>query len=69
MYYNQNLSPRENEITNLLTKGLSNKEIANELSISVHTVKAHLEDIFDKMNVKNRVQLAIKFVLDSKAIF
>ena len=69
MYYNQNLSPRENEVTNLLTKGLSNKEIANELSISVHTVKAHLEDIFDKMNVKNRVQLAIKFVLDSKAIF
>ena len=62
MYKTQILSQRENEITNLLIKGLTNKEIAEELAISIHTVKAHLEDIFAKLKVANRVQLAVKIV-------
>ena len=39
---------------------------AKELNISVHTVKAHLEEAFFKMQVSNRVQLAVKYATDSK---
>lgn len=58
------LSKREQEVTDLLILGLTNKEIAKELQISVHTVKAHLEEVFYKMKVANRVQLAVKITLE-----
>jgi len=49
-----NLSTREAEILELVKNGLSNKEIADNLGISKYTVKAHLENIFNKLQVKNR---------------
>jgi DNA-binding CsgD family transcriptional regulator len=49
-----NLTAREGEILELVKDGLSNKEIADKLCISKHTVKAHLENIFNKLQVKNR---------------
>lgn len=50
---------RELEVVKFLSEGKSNKEIAKELYISVHTVKATLEKIYDKTGVHNRVLLAL----------
>ena len=56
------LTERESEVIFLLCKGLKNEEIAEELNISTHTVKAHLESIYEKLAVFNRVQASIKAV-------
>src|SRR5258708_6771976 len=53
------LSPREMEILRCVTRGLSNKEIANELGISHQTVKNHMTSILDKLNVEDRTQAAV----------
>lgn len=53
------LSRREYEILTLLTRNLSNKEIASKLFISESTVKAHLESIYRKLGVKNRAEAAM----------
>ncbi len=50
------LSEREREVLELLTSGLSNKEIAAQLTISSNTVKFHLRTIYSKLGVRNRVQ-------------
>jgi DNA-binding CsgD family transcriptional regulator len=52
-----NISPRENEVLNLLVKGLSYKEIAEKLFISLPTVKTHVSNIYQKMNIKNKIEL------------
>jgi DNA-binding NarL/FixJ family response regulator len=52
----QKLSPRENEILQLLTKGLLYKEIASQLSISVATVRQHIHHIYEKLHVQNRTE-------------
>lgn len=54
-----NLSTRELEVFELLTKGMSNKEIATSLFISEATVKAHISAILRKLNVTDRVQAVI----------
>lgn len=59
---NNKLTERESNVLFYLAKGLTNEEIAEKLHISVHTVKAHLEAIYDKLNVTNRVQAAIKAI-------
>ncbi|HEX9941299.1 MAG TPA: response regulator transcription factor [Thermoanaerobaculia bacterium] len=51
------LTPREQEILLLLCRGLRNKEIAKDLSISELTVKAHLRHIYEKLHVKGRLAL------------
>jgi DNA-binding NarL/FixJ family response regulator len=51
-----NLSTRETEILNLLTDGYRNKEIAEKLFISLHTVKSHIYHIYEKLHVKSRVE-------------
>ena len=53
------LSERELQIADAVRLGLTNKEIARELHISPTTVKTHLENIFQKLHVTHRVQLAI----------
>lgn len=53
------LSPRENEIIRLITKGLKNKAIAQQMSISEHTVRHHLTSIFTKLQVADRLELMI----------
>ena len=50
------LTPREEEVLCLLTKGSTNKEIAQDLFISEKTVKSHLNSIFKKINVSRRLQ-------------
>ena len=53
-----NLTPREKDMIEYIVEGYTNKELANKFNISPHTVKALLEKIFDKLEIKNRVQLA-----------
>ncbi|MBB3190080.1 response regulator transcription factor [Halomonas cerina] len=50
------LTPREMEIIAMLSTGISNSEIAARLSVSEHTVKSHLYNIFRKIKVHNRLQ-------------
>lgn len=50
------LTDREQEILTLLTRGLTNLEISNQLSITTATVKFHLTNIFSKLGAKNRVE-------------
>lgn len=54
------LSERELEVANLVGLGKSNKEIAEDMEITVRTVKAHLSSIFIKTNSRDRVELALK---------
>ena len=50
------LSVREKEVMNLIVEGLSNKQIAQRLYISDHTVKNHITNIYQKLNVSDRAQ-------------
>jgi DNA-binding CsgD family transcriptional regulator len=52
------LSRRETDICLLVSRGLSNKEIAQELSISCFTVASHLRKIFQKIGVSSRAAIA-----------
>jgi two-component system, NarL family, response regulator len=52
------LSPRELEVLQLITKGQSNKEIAATLGLAENTVKNHVKMIFEKLNVGDRTQAA-----------
>ena len=54
------LTRREIEILRLAAKGRSNKDIANELFLSLRTVKAHLTNIFNKMGCGSRTDAIIK---------
>src|SRR5690606_14350970 len=51
------LSDRETEILELLSKGLANKVIADKLYISPFTVKRHIENIYQKLQTHNRIEL------------
>jgi two-component system, NarL family, nitrate/nitrite response regulator NarL len=55
------LTPRELEVARMVHKGGNNKSIARTLDISERTVKAHLSSIFRKLNIENRLHLAIFF--------
>ncbi len=52
----EGLTPREQEVLSLLTKGCTNKEIAQDLFISEKTVKTHLSNIFRKLKVTRRLE-------------
>ncbi|HVN85132.1 MAG TPA: response regulator transcription factor [Candidatus Binatia bacterium] len=53
------LSPREEEVVRYVALGLRNAEVAAKLSITEQTVKAHLNAIFRKLGIRDRVQLAL----------
>ncbi|MHB1953995.1 MAG: helix-turn-helix domain-containing protein [Sulfobacillus sp.] len=57
----QGLSPRQQEISYLVMRGCSNREISEKLSITEQTVKDHLHDIYEKLGVKNRCALIARF--------
>ena len=54
------LSKRELEILNLLAQGHSNQEIAAKLFVSLSTVKTHIQNLFEKLDVKRRTQAVEK---------
>ncbi|MCH8536051.1 MAG: helix-turn-helix transcriptional regulator [Flavobacteriaceae bacterium] len=51
------LSPREIEVLEFVERGYSNKEVSEELSLSVRTIDAHKRHICDKLNLKGRSAL------------
>jgi len=51
-----NLTSRETEVLQRITQGYTNAEIADELFLSLSTVKTHVSNLLDKMEVKNRAQ-------------
>lgn len=54
------LSPREQEILGLLAKGFLYKEIADQLRLSVETVRTHLRNIYEKLHVRSRTEAVMK---------
>jgi two-component system, NarL family, nitrate/nitrite response regulator NarL len=64
---NFGLTDRELEVVNLVTQGLTNREIATNLRISEETVKRHLTNIFDKVGMSSRLELAL-FALDHRLV-
>ncbi|OLC92654.1 MAG: hypothetical protein AUH86_18540 [Acidobacteria bacterium 13_1_40CM_4_58_4] len=53
------LTPREEQVVALVADGLSNREVAHELSLSEHTIKKYLFRIFDKLGISSRVELVL----------
>lgn len=64
-FYDEALTEAENNIAIAVARGLSNKEIAAEMQISVRTVENHISHILDKKNFSNRVEIA-RHVLERK---
>jgi two-component system nitrate/nitrite response regulator NarL len=60
------LTEREREILQLLSRGESNKSIANALSISYDTVKQHVRHILTKLNLSSRVKAAVLFTVEQQ---
>ncbi|MCY2924794.1 MAG: response regulator transcription factor [Planctomycetota bacterium] len=57
-----NLSPREEQILQLVSKGHSNKLIADDLGMSFDTVRTHLKRVFKKLHVKSRTEAAMRYI-------
>lgn len=55
----ETLTEREREVLNLIATGATNREIAEQLYIAEGTVKTHVTNLFNRLNLKNRAQLAI----------
>lgn len=58
------LTPRERDVVRLVTDGFANREVAQQLGLSTHTVKNYLFSVFDKIGVSSRAEL-IMYVLSS----
>ncbi len=57
----QSLSRKERAILEALAQGMSNQDLSKELQISTNTVKFHLSNIYEKLDVKNRTQAIAQF--------
>ena len=58
---NQSLSPREREVLELLASGFIYKEVADQLGISIETVRTYVKRICVKLHVRSKVEAIIKF--------
>lgn len=58
----EQLTKREHEILGLLAKGFLYKEIADQLGISLSTVRAHLHTVYEKLHVQSRTEAVVKFL-------
>jgi DNA-binding NarL/FixJ family response regulator len=56
------LTPREYQVAVLVSRGMSNKEVARELGVSDGTVKLHVHNIFQKLGARNRYGLIQRMV-------
>lgn len=58
----ERLSRREAEVLDQLAKGYVNKEIADNLSLSVETIRSYLKNIYEKMHVHSRSEAVAKYI-------
>jgi DNA-binding CsgD family transcriptional regulator len=58
----QELSPRETQVLEMASSGLTNAQIAAQLDVSVHVVKFHLAGIYRKLEVANRTEAAVTYL-------
>jgi DNA-binding NarL/FixJ family response regulator len=58
----ENLTEREEEILEQLSKGYSTKEIADRTSVSVNTVRTHFQHIYEKLHVRSRTEAVLKYL-------
>ncbi len=58
----EKLTKREHEILSLLAKGYLYKEIADQIGVTLSTVRAHLHTIYEKLHVQSRTQAVVKFL-------
>jgi len=58
----QQLTPSEEQVLGLLAKGYATKEIADKLSVSLHTVRFHLKNIYGKLHVRSRTEALLKYL-------
>ncbi len=56
---NEKFTSREMDVLRLLAKGMSNRDIASKLGVSLRTIKGHLTDLFSKLNVASRTEAVI----------
>src|SRR5690349_667139 len=56
------LTNRRRQVATLVTRGLSNRDIAEKLSVTEGTVKVHLHAIYEKLNIHSRTKLAIALI-------
>ena len=56
------LTTREEEVLVMLSKGYSNKEIADKIDLSVDTVRSHLKHIYEKMHVRSRAEAVARYM-------
>ena len=61
-YFELLLSPRELEIVQLISEGLSNKEIGDKLFLTNGTVRNHISTILEKTGLEHRTQIAVKYL-------
>jgi len=61
------LSCQDMKIVQFIVQGLKNKEIAEQLCLSEHTIKAHISRILKKLNISRRIQLASLFLKNGQA--
>jgi two-component system, NarL family, nitrate/nitrite response regulator NarL len=62
------LSKRERETLAHLAQGLSNREIAETLGVSINTVNKHVQQIYSKLNVRNRVEAAMRAIQSDRPL-
>jgi DNA-binding CsgD family transcriptional regulator len=60
--HDQGLSPRETEILEILSEGITNKKMAARLGISAETVRTHLGRIYEKLHVHGRTEAVTKYL-------
>jgi DNA-binding CsgD family transcriptional regulator len=56
------LSPREADVLALASRGLTNRQIAAELHVTVHAVKFHLAGVYRKLGVSNRTEAVVRWL-------
>jgi DNA-binding NarL/FixJ family response regulator len=61
------LTPRERQVVAAVADGLTNRDIAQQLSRSEDTIKHHLSNVFDKVGVSNRLELAL-FAIEHRLV-
>ena len=62
MLFKHGLSDREIEVASLVSRGLTNKEVAKQIEVTEKTVKYHLTNVYKKMGLRGRMEL-MRFVI------